>query len=220
MDETFWQQRWRDNKTSFHEGRPNALLTAEFRRLALRSDGRVFVPLCGKSGDLDWLLAQGCRVAGIEFNRSAVEAAFERLRLRPDVTVDIAGPSRLIRYESGALTLFAGDFFDLTAELLGPVDAVYDRAALVALPQDRRPEYARHLTAITDGAPQLLITYEYDQTQMDGPPFSVDAAETARLYDRSHLPERLISRPISGPLAQRCDGSETAWLLAQRTAER
>lgn len=93
------------------------------------------------------------------------------------------------------------------------IDAVYDRAALIALPPRSRNRYARHLFDLTGGAGQLLITLDYDQTQMDGPPFSVPEEEIGVLYGGRYRRELLASREITGPLSQRCSGNENAWLL-------
>ena len=209
MDATFWQQRWKENRTSFHEERPNALLAQHFHRLSLDRGARVFVPLCGKSNDLAWLSEQGHRVVGIELNLGAVEAAFSRMDGAPEVG-DVGS---LTRYRSDAFELFVGDVFDLSADVLGAVDATYDRAALVALPADMRTAYATHLTALTGAAPQFLVTYEYDQSQMDGPPFSVTGEDIGKLYGDRYRVELVASVDISGPLAERCSGTENAWLL-------
>lgn len=209
MDPEFWQNRWKQNKIAFHEERPNALLTRHFPRLALRAGSRVFVPLCGKTNDLAWLVEQGYRVAGIELNEAAVEEVIRMLG--GGSRVETSGAHSL--YRSDRAEIFVGDFFDLTAEMLGPVDAIYDRAALVALPSGMRKAYAGHLTALTGAAPQFLISYDYDQTQTDGPPFSVTGAEIDRLYRDRYAPALVASAGISGPLSERCSGSENAWIL-------
>ena len=85
------------------------------------------------------------------------------------------------RYSADGIDIFAGDIFEITADVLGPVDAVYDRAALVALPEGMRRRYAAHLAGITAVAPQLLVTFEYDQAEMDGPPFSITEEEAMLL---------------------------------------
>lgn len=212
MDAEFWHDKWRNNQIGFHEGRANGLLTGHFGKLTLAPDAHVFLPLCGKAHDLDWLLAQGCRVTGIELNRPAIEEAVTRLGLDPQ----IRQVGDLTVFCAGEVTFFAGDFFNLTADMLGPVDAVYDRAALVALPEGMRRDYAAHLMALTGSAPQLLIALDYDQSQTDGPPFAVDEAEVRRHYDEHYDLTRVASVPIDGPLAKRCSGDEVAWLLETR----
>ena len=86
-------------------------------------------------------------------------------------------------YEAENLELYCGDFFALTPELLGDCAAVYDRAALIAWAPEQRGAYVRHMTALTSpGTQTLLITLEYAQAQMSGPPFSLGADEVERLY--------------------------------------
>ena len=209
MDQEFWQARWRDNRIGFHEAGPNTLLAGHFSRLQLDAGGTIFVPLCGKAVDLDWLAGKGHHVIGVEFNRQAVEEVFERNGLRPQVQ----SLGRHLHYHAPGFDLFVGDFFDLSADMTGPIDAIYDRAALIALPAPSRRRYARQLFDMTDGARQLLITLDYDQAQMDGPPFSVPAAEVGDLYADRYRCALLASREITGPLSKRCSGSENAWLL-------
>lgn len=209
MDHEFWQKRWRQNEIGFHEGKENRLLSRSIHRLPLKPGDRIFVPLCGKAEDLDWLMAQGFRVTGIELHQAAVEEVFQRMGLDPEVT----GSDGLTRFKTDTVELFAGDFFQLNSDLLGHVDAIYDRAALVALPREMRKAYSQHLMTLTNGAPQLLICFDYDQSRMDGPPFSVSETEIRELYGNRYRQERAAMVDISGPLSQRCSGSEIAWLL-------
>ncbi|MBL4646664.1 MAG: thiopurine S-methyltransferase [Hyphomicrobiales bacterium] len=209
MDEEFWQSRWRENRTGFHEEQPNDLLVNHIHHLNLQEGDAVFVPLCGKTIDLDWLLSQKIRVIGAEFSAKAVEAVFARQNLIPDIT----SAGSLLRYSGGSLVIFVGDIFKLDAESLGKVDAVYDRAALVALPPATRAKYAPHMINLTNSAPQLLIAFDYDQQQMDGPPFSVPGKEIQHLYEGHYKLEALASQKISGRLSERCQGDENTWLL-------
>lgn len=204
MDEAFWEERWRENRIGFHEPEANALLTDHWAAMAVAPGAPVFVPLCGKSLDLDWLRDRGFAVTGVEFNRMAVAEVFDRLGLAPQVSRQGA----LECFEAPGLRLFVGDAFALTAEMLGPVAAIYDRAALVALPPETRPRYARHLVQVTGAAPQLLVTMNYDQSQTDGPPFSVPVDEVARHYAETYEIEIRATRPLGGPVALRAGGGE------------
>ena len=209
MEESFWQERWRESRIGFHEGEANSLLSRHFETLTLAKGSTVLVPLCGKSFDLEWIAAAGHQVIGVEFNQGAVEEVFQRNDLTPEI-VRING---LTRFSAAALTLYVGDFFDLTADLLPPIHAIYDRAALVALPKQMRAQYARHLVSVTGGAPQLLISFDYPQETMQGPPFSVPEAEVRKHYARTHAIDLLESRAIGGPIGQRTKGAEQAWRL-------
>ena len=209
MEEQFWQTRWAEGRIGFHEHAPNPFLTDHFDALALAPGSHIFVPLCGKTFDLDWLLERGHRVTGVEFNREAVDEVFERSSRVPEVEKG-EGATRL---SHGPLTLWQGDFFSLKPSDIGAVDAVYDRAALVALPKPLRRDYAARLAELTKGAPQLLISFSYDQSQTNGPPFSVPEAEIRGYYGDKYQIEMLDSKMISGQLAQRCDGEEQVWKL-------
>src|SRR5581483_4052631 len=96
MEHDFWRQRWETNQIAFHEGAPNALLTKHFPALGLPAGGRVFLPLCGKTRDIHWLLAQGYRVMGAELSELAVTQLFQELGVTPDVKA--AG--RLMRHSA------------------------------------------------------------------------------------------------------------------------
>lgn len=157
-----------------------------------------------------WLLSRGYRVAGVELSELAVGQLFDELGVEPRVS-EAGG---LKRYAAENLDIFLGDFFDLTADLLGPVDAIYDRAALVALPEAMRRRYATHLVSNTGKAPQFLITFEYDQSRMDGPPFSVSNREVRQLYEDHYGVTLAESRDIPGGLKGKVESTEDAWLLA------
>ncbi len=209
MDAHFWHQRWHTNEIPFHERTANPLLLRHFPTLALANGARVFVPLCGKSLDLGWLRSRGHAVTGAELSELAVQQLFAELGLDPS----IAELGHVRRYRAARIDVFVGDIFQLTREMLGPVDAVYDRAALVALPAEMRRRYAAHLTDITAHAPQLLVCYEYDQTLLSGPPFSVDRNELQGHYGESHRLTLLESTDVAGGLKGKCPATEQVWLL-------
>jgi thiopurine S-methyltransferase len=176
MDED-WLARWRDGRTGFHEGHPNVLLAHQIARL--EGYRRVLVPLCGKAEDLAYLAAHGHAVVGIELAEQAVCEFFADHQLTPSITAR----GDFVEYTAGAITVLAGDMFAVTAALIGPIDALYDRAALIALPPDLRPRYVEQVCALLPaGARGLVITREYDQARMAGPPFAVMESELRSLY--------------------------------------
>ncbi len=194
MEKQFWEQKWEAQELGFHLSFVHPILKRNLAAYDLPDAATVFLPLCGKTLDIGWLLEQGLRVVGVEFSELAVGQLFESLGVSPDVSP--WGDGQVWRH--GALTVFQGDFFALTADDLGDVALVYDRAALVALPAAMRERYAAHLARVTKGAPQLLITFEYDQDRMDGPPFAVPADEVARLYGNSYSLECLSRKDVIG----------------------
>lgn len=209
MNEKFWRDRWTNNQIAFHNLDSNPLLVEHFQSFALRTNPHIFVPLCGKSRDLVWLEQQGCRVTGAELSELAVEQFFDELGVEPQVTTI----STVKRYEGNGIVIFQGSIFDLTPERLGPVDLVYDRAALVALPLELRERYKSHLVNLTIAAPQLLICYEYDQSCADGPPFSVREEELRRLYEGLFSLGLLGRYEVEGGLKGKCPASEAVWQL-------
>ncbi|WP_111733049.1 thiopurine S-methyltransferase [Roseovarius amoyensis] len=212
MEQEFWHQRWQDGRVGFHEGRVNPMLAKYLDQLEPAPGARIFLPLCGKTVDLGWLRDQGYRPVGAELSGIAIGELFAELDLTPEVTP--AGP--LKRHAADGIEVFEGDIFDLTAQVLGPVDAVFDRAALIALPEAMRGDYAAHVTAITGRAPQLMVTFDYDQTAMAGPPFSVTGAEVAALYGADYTIERLDAREVPGGLKGFCPAQAETWLMTAR----
>ncbi|MEO9874673.1 MAG: thiopurine S-methyltransferase [Anderseniella sp.] len=209
MDAEYWHKKWQADDLGFHQAEGNPLLQAYFKTLALPAGSRVFVPLCGKTRDIAWLLSQGCRIAAVELSELAVQQLFADLRLEPAVVVT----QGLKHYSAPDLDIFVGDIFQLSREMLDVVDAVVDRAALVALPEEMRVRYARHVAGITGQAQQLLVTFEYDQSQMSGPPFSISNEEISRHYENSYRISSLASVDVAGKLKGKCVANENVWLL-------
>ena len=178
MNPEFWHQKWHNSELGFHLPQVHPLLQRYLGELSLKAGQTVFLPLCGKTLDIGYLLEQGYRVIGAELSDKAVTELFDSLNRQPVIT-DWQGGKR---YQHGDLTVFQGDIFLLQSDDIGTTDAIYDRAALIALPDKMRARYARHLQTLTHRARQLLITLEYDQQQMAGPPFSVDQEEVETRY--------------------------------------
>lgn len=156
-DNALWQQCWRDRNIEFHQKTVNQLLIRYWHSLNLAAGSRIFVPLCGKSLDLLWLAQQGCEVIGVELSPIAVRAFFRENGLLPARRQ----VGRLTEWSSGPIRIFCGDIFALTAADLGAIAAVYDRAALTALPETARASYVAHLHAlIPETCPIFLLTAE------------------------------------------------------------
>jgi thiopurine S-methyltransferase len=193
MDPAFWRERWKNEDIGFHQPDLHALLQEHWPRLQIRAGSSVFVPLCGKSLDMVWLAQQGHQVIGAELSERAVDDFFAERGIIPTVrtvggfTIKLAGP-----YE-----IWCGDFFDLPAAAVADVRGVYDRAALIALPPALQERYAEKLAEIVPaGAPILLITLDYDQAQMSGPPFSTPRAQVHNLFDDEYAVSEIVCRDV------------------------
>lgn len=209
MDAKFWQRKWENSEIGFHRSEANPLLVDHLPKLSLEKGDRVFVPLCGKTLDIAWLLAHGYRVAGAELVEMAIEQLFMGLGVEPNVSEVGA----ITQYSAPNIDIFGGDIFQLSRQRLGVVDAIYDRAALVALPGDLRNRYTAHLVTITQQAPQLLITYDYDQALMDGPPFSICNKDVHRQYGTAYDLTLISSKEVVGGLKGQCVATENVWML-------
>ncbi|ROM49169.1 thiopurine S-methyltransferase [Pseudomonas canadensis] len=179
MEPKFWQERWARNQIGFHLSEVNPYLQRHWPQLAVAEGSKVLVPLCGKSLDLVWLASHGLRVMGVELSEQAVEAFFSEQNLVPRIT----RRSAFTVYQADLIEVWCGDFFALDAEALVGCAALYDRAALIALPPLMRAQYAEHLSRLlASGCQGLLITLDYDQTQKAGPPFAVTDDEVKVLF--------------------------------------
>ena len=181
MEPDFWLERWRESRTGFHQDAPTPLMLKHWPSLDVPAGATVFVPLCGKSLDMAWFASQGYRVLGVELSRIAVEQFFAEHGLQPVTEATRHGT----HYRASEIEIVCGDAFDLDAGLLQGCDAVFDRAALIALPAAMRERYASGLYAkLPAGCRGLLVTLEYPQAERDGPPFAVPGDEVAALFGR------------------------------------
>lgn len=180
----FWLNLWREGKTSFHRTEVNPDLSARWSSLQLPTEATVLVPLCGKSLDMLWLMEQGFRVIGIELSEQAVLQFSEENRL---TLVKKIYP-QAISYQTKSLTIWVANIFSLNPAFIVPADAIYDRAALIALPPNLRPQYVRCcLQWLKERGKILLKTMHYDNLEMQGPPFSVADEEIRRLYSNCQI---------------------------------
>lgn len=193
MNPDFWRQAWQEGRTRFHQDRISPMLATHWDAIGAPRDSRVFVPLCGKTLDMPWLAERGHRVLGVELSPIAVDAFFEVLGVAPDVHVSKYGKHHV----AGPYELILGDAFALDAAALVDCGAVYDRAALIALPPEMRSRYLRELYAcLPAGCRGLAVTLEYPQHEREGPPFSVVEAEVRAGLERDWTVELLERRDI------------------------
>jgi thiopurine S-methyltransferase len=179
IDNQHWLERWQQNRIGFHESAINRHLQQYLTQFSLVPGATLFLPLCGKSYDIAWLSQQGFEVVGIELSGLAIEAFFEEHSL-PYQTFE---SDRFILRKAGNISLYEGDFFDLRARDIGECALVYDRAALIAIDESQRANYCEQLMSIIPGSSNmLLITLEYNQSEMEGPPYAVSSDEVERSY--------------------------------------
>lgn len=197
MEHTFWHDKWAQKQIGFHLPDVHPLLVRNLPLLKVKKGDKIFVPLCGKTLDIGYFLQQGFEVVAVELSEVAIGELFGQLNLKADITSwEKEGQVIGKIYQATGLRVFVGDFFALTAAELGKISAVYDRAALVALPFEMRRNYAAHMSKITAYASQLLMTLNYDQSCMAGPPFSVPDQEVEALYGGSYPIQKIVESDI------------------------
>jgi thiopurine S-methyltransferase len=188
MKKDFWLERWDRSEIGFHQDEINQYLIHYWPSLNASPGSTVFAPLCGKSRDMVWLRNQGHPVIGVELSPVAVRSFFEENGLQPDISYR----EGFDQCEADGIRILCGDFFDLARDDLMDVKAVFDRASLVALPPEMREQYANHMLKILPhGTKILLLTFEYDQSKMSGPPFAVTREEVYELYREATAVELL-----------------------------
>jgi thiopurine S-methyltransferase len=179
MDSDFWLQRWQEGRIGFHRNEVMPLLQKHWPVLEVLRGARVLVPLCGKTLDMPWLAAQGLHVRGVELAPLAIGQFFAEQKLSPQSRAAPYG----MHYIAGDIEIVQADIFAVDKSLIAECGAIYDRAALIALPPPLRERYAREIyAALPAGCRGLLITLEYPQAEMEGPPFSVQEREVHRLF--------------------------------------
>lgn len=209
MEHTFWHDKWEKGEIGFHQHDIHPMLVKFADHFGIAEPCRVFVPLCGKSKDMTFMLERGCEVVAVELSQLAITQYFESLGVEPQVQ----DCGKLVRYSAPQITIYGGDFFALSPEQLGTIDVVYDRAALVALPMDLRKQYCQRLSALARQATQLLVTFEYDQSLIAGPPFSISTAEIEQNYAKYYQIELLHSEGLQGDLKGKVPALEKIWSL-------
>lgn len=193
MEPEFWLDRWRESRTGFHQDAPTPLLLKHWGAVGAAPGSRVFVPLAGKSLDMAWFASQGYRVLGAELSPLAVSQFFESQGVVPAVRDETDG----VHHIAGPIELVQGDVFGLEAGEIASCTAVFDRAAIIALPPGMRERYVRQIYGkLPSGCRGLLITLEYPQHEKQGPPFSVGEAEVRVLFGTGWDVELLERRDI------------------------
>ncbi|MEP2947847.1 MAG: thiopurine S-methyltransferase [Lentilitoribacter sp.] len=210
MEANYWHNKWEQNDIGFHKAQANPLLVKHLDQLSLKNGDRIFLPLCGKTLDISWLLSQGFQVIGSELSELAIQQLFEQLELTPEV--ELLG--ELKRYSAQNIDIFVGDIFAISQQMMGKIDAIFDRAAMVALPKEMRKNYARHLIRITCNAPQLLITFEYDTEGVSGPPHAIAREEVAAHYGDFYQTRTLELFDLPGGIKGKPEAIEHVWLLS------
>ena len=185
-----WLEFWENNEINWHSDVVTQELEEYLGLLKLEPGNKVFFPLCGKSLDMIYLLNKGFSIIGGELSEIGIKQFFHENEL--DFTITQVGEFDL--YSAKNIEIYCGDFFSLSSKHLSDVKAVFDRKSLIALDQNLRQKYVKHLNDIISlGVRILLITLHYPQHQMSGPPFSVEKSEVEALFSMAFIYQELES---------------------------
>lgn len=227
MNAEFWQARWQQGRIGFNQATVNPLLMNYFAELELPVGSCIFAPLCGKSIDMLWLAKQGYHVVGAELVESAVQEFFSEQHITPTIYEHANNPAikcyvgRLSdQAPSTSISLWVGDIFSLSADDIGQIDAVYDRAALIAMPADMRVKYIEQVIALCGNAPQLLLTLNYDQNEWAGPPFSISREQIQQYYSNYYNITELEDKSATLNANPDMSVTEHVWLLKNNRESR
>ncbi|MCL1079552.1 thiopurine S-methyltransferase [Parashewanella spongiae] len=210
-----WTNRWSEGRIGFHLAEVNPHLIEHWQKVtSIRKN--VFVPLCGKSQDLMWLQKQGLKVVGAELVEVAVESFFNEQQLNPKI--EKSGSNHL--WCDDGINIYQGDFFTLPIGEISS-DVFYDRAALIALPRGLRQQYVNQLLTVASELQQgLLVTLDYDQNKVDGPPYSVPKYEVEQLFSKDFIIQKLSETIVDTPPGFRKNGimqmQETVYKLTKK----
>lgn len=200
MESEFWHNCWQQQRIGFHQQDIHPLLPLVFSQLNWQPSGAIFAPLCGKSLDL-WWLSQHSKVIGAELSALACQQFYQDQAQ----SFAVSTQGQFQRFSHPAVDIWQGDYFDLKPEQLGDIGLIYDRAAFIALPLQMRIDYVKQLKHLCPGPVSLLLlSLEYPQEEMSGPPFSVTECAVRQLFDFAASVELLAIRNLTGrPFAQR-----------------
>lgn len=193
METAFWLDRWQRQDIGFHQPGVNDLLVRLWGAVGPPDGTTVFVPLAGKSRDLSWFADRGHLVIANELSELAVDAFFAAEKREPAVSY---GMSCQVK-RAAPFTFWQCNYFALPAEATRNAGAFYDRAALIAMPRIMQQAYADKLADLVGpGARGLLITLDYDPSEMNGPPFAVPDHQVRQLFSDTFAIDRLETREV------------------------
>jgi len=179
MEASFWHKCWQRNTLGFHQETIHPFLESRLMPCLTGKEQQVFVPLCGKSLDMFWL-AEHMAVVGSELSDIACHDFFSEQH----ITYHKTREKGFNCFSYNNICLWQGDFFKLSSSTFTPFDWIYDRAAIIALPKDLQKKYVQHLLSfMSEGTKMLLISIEFPEHELSGPPFPVTERDISELFD-------------------------------------
>ncbi|CAL8110762.1 unnamed protein product [Orchesella dallaii] len=191
----YWENRYKKRNFEWHIEEVHPQLLKYLSKLTqLETEETVegskakkfFVPLCGKTKDIPFLLKLGFEVFAVEAIDSVVQELINENNL--ELTFD---EKRSIYHDKDEqLKIYCGDLFKCPIEEYGPFDCIWDRASFIALDYSFRPSYIDMMKrSVGYGSENgvhnfryLLQSVTYDKSNFAGPPRCVDAADIKEFF--------------------------------------
>jgi len=199
MKPSFWHKCWERDSLGFHQETVHPFLEQFLLPRLTSTDQHVFVPLCGKSLDMVWF-AQRMKVSGAELSEIACRDFFKEKEL--SYKHQKHGGFNVFSCDN--VQLWQGDFFKLHPTDIKDIDWIYDRAAIIALPESMQQQYVEHLsTFISEQTSLFLISLEFPQEELEGPPFSISSLKVAQLFSEFDVESVAVHELEDKKFAQR-----------------
>lgn len=182
-----WEYRWSLDQTKFHMPKVHPMLQKHIQKLTQdKAKQRIFVPLCGKSLDMKWLLDQGHEVIGNECVDSGCRQFFEEHNI-PYTVENLVGVKGVVykATDGKSIKLYRCDCFDLSSKLVGKMDCIWDRGGFVALPVKERQRYASVIQGLMKPDCRFMLDcFLVDNEVFGGPPFNCSSDDVSRYFDK------------------------------------
>ena len=188
-----WTQAWDKGTIGWHKDKVDAILQKYLKQLCGDKESiSILVTLCGKSLDLPWLADQGHSVVGCELAELAGKQLFEENNIPFSVTA--IDDFKVFSATDKKLKFYAGDFFKVSASLVGTFDVIWDHNAFGAVSPSDRSCYIELLSSLLlPGGKILLSNWEYDQSKRNIAPYSLNS-EQIKEYFGAQFEVKLLER--------------------------
>ena len=183
LSHDWWRMAWAKGTISWHRDKVDAILQKYLKRLTGdKKHISILVTLCGKSLDLPWLADQGHNVVGCELSEIAGKQLFEENGI-PYSVMSVNDFKVFSATDDRKLKFYAGDFCNMDASLIGPVDAIWDHMAFGSVSPNDRPSYVEILASLLVPSGKILLSnWEYDQSKWKVSPYSLNTTQIKEYF--------------------------------------
>nr|XP_039260200.1 probable thiopurine S-methyltransferase [Styela clava] len=147
---------------------------------------RIFLPLCGKSPDIKWLIDEGYEVVGLECSEHAILEFFEENSVEFEKSVSTKDHSfRVYTGKTANVVIYEGDYFKFNSDIAGGLfDAVWDSASLNTIELASRKPYVEIMRSVLDKQAKYMLSAMYfgEKRTWINNPFDITDADMTELF--------------------------------------